>query len=498
MTPAMTPAPTAPTSFALPAPRPTFAERLRPHRSQLLLGLSLGLATELLLDGADFGLGHAIFAVLLASFVVINAGREAWQSAGAHRWLLLASVLLFSSTMLHDATWLSVMSTTSAALLFALAIQGWNGERSLAHLRTGQLFGAPFKTAGQSIFAGAVVTSRQLEHANINTTVSKYAPSVFRLMLIVLPPVGVLTLLLSSGDAVFRARLESILSTLFGIPIEGFVRGGFVTLISGLVLTGVLALASRRKDELVPSVPGRPLRAFEAAALLSSLTSLLLFYGLTSTPCALAPATCTLPDGVTYSAAAHEGFFELLFAAIGILLLLMALPARTQLDSKRAQLTFTALSTSLVLATLPMISSGVTRLSRYEQTYGLTVLRLLAYAGLGLVAAVLAWRALTLWTFQHAFVGGAIALFTITMLGLSVLSPERYIAERNLSREKVDLWYLESLSDDALPAVLASGRVLSSDDPLRHRIEALVATPESWLTWNRGRARARAAAANFK
>lgn len=496
MTPAMTPAPTA---FALPASRPTFTERLRPHRSQLLLGLTLGLATELLLDGAKFGLGHAIFAVLVASFVVLNAGREAWQSAGAHRWLLVASVLLMSSTALHDATWLSVMSTGSAALLFALAIQGWNGERSLSALRTGQLFGAPFKTAGQSIFAGAVVTSRQLERANINTTVSKYAPSLFRLMIIVLPPVGVLTLLLSSGDAVFRARLEAIESALFGIPLEGFVRGTFVTLIAGLVLTGVLALASRRRDDVAPSVPGRPLRAFEAAALLSSLTSLLLFYGLTSTPCALDPATCTLPEGVTYSAAAHEGFFELLFAAIGILMLLMALPARTQLDTKRAQVTFTALSTSLVLATLPMIVSGVTRLSRYEESYGLTVLRLLAYAGLGLVAAVLAWRALTLWTFRHAFVGGAIALFTVTMLGLAVLSPDRYIAERNLSREKVDVWYLSTLSADALAELLGSEKVVGSSNHsiLQIRVGQL-GTEESWLSWNRGRARARTAARNFQ
>ncbi len=491
MTPAMTPAPTA---FALPAPRPTFSERLRPHRSQLLLGLALGLATELLLDGRDFGLGHALFAVLVAAFVVINAGKEAWQSAGAHRWLLLASVLLLSSTMLHDATWLSVMSTISSALLFALAIQGWNGERSLANLRTGQLFGAPFKTAGQSIFAGAVVTSRQLEHANINTTVSKYAPSIFRLMVIVLPPVGVLTLLLSSGDAVFRARLDAIQTALFGIPIEGFVRGSFVTLIAGLVLTGVLALASRRKDDLAPSVPGRPLRAFESATLLGSLTTLLLFYGLTSTPCALAPGTCALPAGVTYSAAANEGFFELLFAAIGILMLLMALPARTQLVTKKSQLTFTALSTSLVLATLPMIVSGTARLSRYEETYGLTVLRLLAYAGLGLVAAILAWRALTLWTFHQAFVGGAIALFTVTMLGLSALSPERYIAERNLSREKVDLSYLQTLSADVLPALVASDQVSSYF--LTKWAERL--GEESWLSWNRSRSKARVAVAPWR
>ncbi len=484
MTPSMTP------SLALPA-RVSFSDRLRPHRSQVLLGLGLGLATELLLDGADFGLGHAIFGLLVAGFIVFSAGKEAWQSAGGHRWLLLAAVLLLGSTMLHDATWLSVMSTLSSGLLFALAIQGWNGERKLSALRTGQLFGAPFKTAGQSLYAGAVVASRQLEDTNVAGTVAKYGPGLLRLMVIVLPPVGVLTLLLSSGDVVFRARLDAIEQLIFGIPLGGFMRGTLVTLTAGMVLTGVLALASRRKDDVAVSVPGRPLRAFESFALLGTLTALLFFYGLTSTPCALAPAACALPEGVTYADAAHEGFFQLLFAAIGILMLLMALPARTQLESKKAQLTFTTLSTALVLATMPMMISGAARLWRYESIYGLTVLRLLAYAGLLLVGAVLAWRALTLWTLQQSFVGGAIGLFTTTLLGLAVLSPERYIAERNVARPTLDFEYLTTLSADVVPSFVALN--LNPRDPTLERRNEQLGQSESLLTWNLGRARARAA-----
>ena len=489
----MTPTLTTP-SFALPAHRATFADRLRPHRSQLLFGLTLGLVTELLIDGTPFGLGHALFALMVGTMIVVHGGKEAWETAGAHRWILGAAVLLLASTALHNAAWLAGLSTLSSMLLFALAVQGWNGERSLSTLRTGQLFGAPFKTAGQSLFAGAVVTSRQMEHAKISSTVNKYGPGALRLMVIVLPPVFVLTLLLSSGDAVFRARLDGIERALFGIPLEGFIRGSFVTLIAGMILTGVLALTSRRRDTVEPSVPGRPLRAFESFALLGTLTSLLLFFGLTSTPCALAPAACQLPDGVTYADAAHEGFFQLLFAAIGILMLLMALPARTQLASKKAELTFTALSTALVLATMPMMISGAARLWRYESIYGLTVLRLLAYAGLVLVAAVLTWRALTLWTLQESFVGGAIGLFTATMLGLSLLSPDAYIARQNLQREQVDPWYLLKLSDDAVPALVEARDRLPREEiaaELERRAVHL-GPSESLLTWNLGRARARA------
>jgi hypothetical protein len=174
-------------------------------------------------------------------------------------------------------------------------------------------------------------------------------------------------------------------------------------------------------------------------------------------------------------------------------MLLMALPARTQLASKKAELTFTALSTALVLATMPMMISGAARLWRYEAIYGLTVLRLLAYAGLALVAAVLTWRALTLWALKESFVGGAIGLFTTTMLGLAVLSPDAYIAKQNLKREQVDVWYLFTLSDDALPAIVEARERLPDpnvEKELRTR-EGQLGARESLLTWNLGRARAR-------
>lgn len=489
-------------SFALPS-RPAFSDRLRPHRGQLTGGLALGLATAVLLDDQPFGLGHALFAVLAAGLLIASAGREAWQSAGAHRWLLVAAVLLFSSTMLHDAAWLSVMSTLSAVVLAALAVQGWNGERQLGALRTGQLLGAPFRVAGRALQAGALLGHRELRDAHVTQAVGAHGPAALRLGVIVGVPALVLTALLASGDVVFRARLEAVERALLGVPLGGFVRGAFVTLVAGVLLAGVLALAARRRDALTERAPARGLKAFESFALLGTLTALLLVFGVTSTPCALAPAACALPDGVTYADAAHEGFFQLLAAAIGILGLLMALPARTQLDGRRQALTFTALSTALVLGSMPMVVSGIARLWRYESVYGLTVLRLMAYAGLFLVAAVLAWRALTLWVLERHFVGGALGLFTTTMLALAVLSPDAYIAAQNVQRPNVDVAYLIMLSDDALPALAAAKdrlpdpRYVDLDQVLQYRADRL-GPSESPLTWNLGRARARAALAPLR
>ncbi|MFO0597084.1 MAG: DUF4173 domain-containing protein [Myxococcaceae bacterium] len=486
MNPTMTPA--AP-SFALPTPTlspPTFEERLRPRKAGLFIGLGLGLALELFVDGVPFGVGHALFAVLIGVAIATHGGKEGWQRAGEHRWMLFAGVLLWASVMLHASTWLAVMAIASSWILIALALQGWTGERPLSGLRTGQLLGAPFKTLGQSVYAGAVTTSRGLEDAKVSSVVSRYGPSALRLVAIIVPPVLVLLVLLTSGDAVFRARVESVESALFGIPLSGFVRGAFVTVFSGVILAGAMTFSNRRRDGAVPSAPSRVLRGFESLALLGTLTTLLFCFGVASTPCALAPASCELPAGVTYSDAAHEGFFQLLIAASGILMLLMALPARTKLESKGTALGFTALSTALVLATMPMVVSAIARLWRYETTYGLTVLRLMAYAGLGLVAAVLAWRAVTLWAFKSTFVHGAIGLFTLTLFSLAVMRPDAVIARHNLQMENVDYAYLATLSADVVPPMVAAGA-------LRELGGLQDQKPDPAFGWNLGRAAARSA-----
>ena len=73
------------------------------------------------------------------------------------------------------------------------------------------------------------------------------------------------------------------------------------------------------------------------------------------------------------------------------------------------------------------------------------------------------------------------------------------VAPRGFSgvdREKIDIWYLYSLSDDALPALIeaqALGTGLSDQGATLEARAKLLGSSESFWTWNLGRARARAA-----
>ncbi len=456
--------------------------RLRPARAQLMYGAVLGLLAELLLDGAPFGAGYALFAALASVSLIAVGGREAWQTAKESRWLLLGAAALFGATMLNDAHWLNLMNVAAAVFLFSLALAGWNGARPLSELTVGRLMGAPFVTLCHSVVAAEVVLSQEVRTPGAGAWLKRVVPSSLRLLFIVAPPALLLTLLLASGDAVFRERIFDMMDGLRLLPVSAATRGLFVVCGAGLLMTGGLAFALRRRELTEAKAPARRLSATEAYVLLGTLAVVLASFGLVSTPCVLSPSTCSLPPGVTYAKAAHSGFFQLLTAAAGILALLMALPARTKDASPRVLAGF---STLLVVASLPMLLTAWIHLLEYQDTYGLTVLRVLAHSGLALVTAVLLWRALTLWVWQRRFVQGALSLFTFTMLGLSALSPELVIARHNLTGERArgfDLSYELSLSADAVPAFVEAGLVPNN-----------VEAEQSPLHWNLGRARARAA-----
>jgi hypothetical protein len=451
----MTPAAIVPDALPASTP-PSLMERLRPRRAHVLAGLGLGVVAELLVDGAPIGLGLALVASAAAALAVWAGGREGWDSAKGHRWLLITAALLFSCAALQDAGWLTALEVLTGAVFAALALHGWPGDTSLARLSPWRLVGTPVVVGVSAMRAGVVLSARELKGALEGTKVSQKLPGALRLLAIVVPPVLVVTGLLASGDATFGARVGSVADRLLAIPVTDFTRATLLALVTGVGLVGVLALAARRRDRSArEDGPSRYLKPLEAFALLGTLSALLFAFGATTWDCALSPETCALPPGVTYAEAAHEGFFQLLAAALFILALLMALPARTALVTDAQRRTFRVLATTLVVGTLPMVLSAIARMARYEDAYGLTRLRIMAHAGLVLVGVVMAWRALTLWVAEERFVPGALAMVATSLMVLTAMRPDAMIARENLRQgTAVDIWYLMTLSDDAAPAIV--------------------------------------------
>ncbi len=193
--------------------------------------------------------------------------------------------------------------------------------------------------------------------------------------------------------------------------------------------------------------------------------------------------------GLTYADYVHQGFGQLTVATLLTFLVVWA--ASHWAGSSRADRVWLRGSLGLLCAmTLVVVGSALYRMHLYQDAYGFTRLRLFvdAFEGwLGLLVVAVAVAGLVgwgVWVPRFALVTGVAGL-----LGLALLNPDAWIAEKNLDRYadsgRVDWHYLRNLSADAVPAF--EGR---SDAELDCGLPRYWSQDDDWLGWNLGRSRA--------
>ncbi|MEM8704935.1 MAG: DUF4173 domain-containing protein [Actinomycetota bacterium] len=269
------------------------------------------------------------------------------------------------------------------------------------------------------------------------------------------PLVVVLGALLAAGDAVFSAAVGSI-----GVA-EGVVTTGvYVGL--GAVITTVLMLATSRAwgD---PGEPRRLLGPVEVSIVAGAVALLYAVFAVTQAVATFGGVDEVLETaGLTRAEYARAGFFQLLWAAGLTLAALLVLDRLRRRDGGAA---FSAFSVVTSLLTLLVVAVSVTRLLAYVDDFGWTMLRLytvLFAAWIGLLFAGLALRFAGLRSLQDWYPVFVAVSALVWLLGVNVLNPEAFVAERNLADPSIaDGSYLAGLSADATPAILDGIEVLT-------------------------------------
>ncbi len=140
------------------------------------------------------------------------------------------------------------------------------------------------------------------------------------------------------------------------------------------------------------------------------------------------------------------------------------------------------LAVSLIALVGIVMASALERLWLYQQQFGLTETRVYATSVVLWLAVVFVWL---------VFATGAVTLGFAATLCLNALDPDALMARTNVTRPQADVSYLASLSDDAVPTLLA--RLPHLDVTLRRPLaRALLErspTHESPLSWNLSRSR---------
>jgi signal transduction histidine kinase len=439
----------------------------------VLYSLGVGLLAGMVLPFRDFGLGT--FAVLLAGGGVILGFSVHRRSAFTVACAALC-VLLAATVVVRDADWIVVLCLLAGG---ALCVIGLVKGRTLPAF---VLAGIAWPLAG---LRGLPWLGRSVR------AVTGMGNSAAALRTVVWSLLGVVVfgLLFASADAVFAEWVGAVVPDL---RLDSFVLRAFLTVAVGGVVLAATYLALNP-----PSVEPGGGRARPVAHRYEWLAPVLLvdgvflvFIGAQATVIFGGHDYLERTTGLTYAEYVHQGFGQLTVATALTLLVVWA-AARKAPRTAAADLAWLRGSLGLLcVLTLVVVASALYRMHVYQEAYGFTRLRLLVdvFEGwlgllvLGVIAAGLTLRAA--WLPRAALLSGAGLL-----LLLAAVNPDAWIAQHNLDRYdetgKVDWYYLQGLSADAVPVLSAL-----PDEVVECALMGHMPGNDDWLEWNLGRQRA--------
>lgn len=394
--------------------------------------------------------------------VGLDLGRAAWLGVG---------VMFAAGLAWRDAPPLKLLALGCAAVAFALAAYrldgSWVRRAGVLRYAAALALGAVHAwTAATLTLLEATTSGRPTERGPGR----RRSAAVARGLLIAAPLVAVFGALLVSADAAFEALVRNLLQ--FDLD----------RLASHVVVFAVLAWLSI--GYLRGFLSGTEPRAFSKEASPAGGTAKHLSLGITEVATALAAldllfllfvvlqlrylfggeALVRTTPGLTYAEYARRGFFELVFAAVLVIPVLLAADGLLERRSRRDALVFRLLAGLQIALMLAIAASALERLRLYRAAYGLTESRFYAAALLLWTGAMLLWLAATvLRGRREEFAFGLLTSGLAAVALLFFINPDAVIARTNLARlasgpapGRFDAAYVASLSADAVPVLVAA------------------------------------------
>ena len=293
---------------------------------------------------------------------------------------------------------------------------------------------------------------------------------VSRGVLIAIPLLIFFTLLLGSGDVVFRQRTIDFFSHIDLGRIPEYILRLFVILFVAYLLIAAFLYAYLKSDDRQLLSKGEPilkrwLGFLEAAIVLGSVSLLFLIFVIIQFRYFFGGEVNIGVEGYTYSEYARSGFTQLIVVACCSLLMILGLGMLTRRDTIRQKWAYSGLSVWLALLVMVILVSAYQRLMLAIDWHGFSRLRVfprvfLVWVGI-LFAAVIVLEILR--RERHFTLAAMLSCFgfAITICGMNV---DGAIVQHNVYRtiegKHFNVNYLTTLSTDAVPVLAAA-----YDDP---------------------------------
>jgi hypothetical protein len=504
----------APNEAPSPSTASTEVRAVRTAVTLSLLALGLGLLTEILFYGHRPGIS---FFILAAACVLIAVAAGALERVSISRsaWLAMAGVALFAAaTFLRQeplTVFLCVMLTFFFLTLVVRVFRfGRLGRFGWLDLAVAFLWVPLEAWVRPWPVAGAAWSGTVRERGSRRT-----AFSVVRGLLLAIPFLVVFIALLSAADLVFGDFVEQALRWVDLERLIDWTARLLVIVVSAVFFLGALVSALRPPGDrrLIGEDPPleRPFLGFTETAIVLSLV-LVVFVSFVGVQFAyLFGGQANIhAAGYTYSEYARRGFGELVAVAALALGMIYLLAEVTRLESPRRRTAFLALCGGIVLMVAVMLVSAYQRLVLYEQAYGFSRLRTYTHVAIGwLAVALLVFMVLLFLGRLRRLAPAALALSCGFAASLILVNVDDFIVDRNAARYAasgdVDIAYLATLSDDAIPRMVtfvpetsgqANQDLLAALACRRHTLEAAQERLE-WPSAHASRSRALASLATI-
>ncbi|QQS20117.1 DUF4173 domain-containing protein [Candidatus Saccharibacteria bacterium] len=420
----------------------------------ILVGLILGMITDVLVRQTIFGLNFFIFVGLWAGIcllAIIAQNRQLRLPVTYTTLALINAALVVWRVAPLVQFWSVVISLVSLGLLATTAfVENYRDIPLVARI---PLLFSRFRRACLSL-------PKDLSDGLGRRTDKRIKINRGIVGAVILGVVFVA--LFASADQIFSSGFSwlgdifrSLSNRLQGYNVGRLFTFGFWAILS---MVALLLLLKPQPAKVSPAVIKPTLTLRDADTILWTLS--IIFAAFVVLQLRYLFAGGTLPDGLTYATYAQRGYGQLLVAT----LLASAVIKYVMTALKTSAHTRTkALATALVILNSIVILSAWKRLSLYEATYGWTMARFVAR--LGLVCILLGSVALIVWLWgklnsRQLYASGWYIVVGVLMTA-AVLNPEGIIAHKNIAERQnrsisLDTSYLANLSPDAWPAICAA------------------------------------------
>ncbi|GAA1039590.1 DUF4173 domain-containing protein [Virgisporangium ochraceum] len=473
-------------------PRPTFFSRYWPRPDTPASGAAIVAAVAVAVTaGAALtvsrpGLGWLLLGLVAAAVTTFVLRAEGVRLSRRRIVWGLAALALLGVGTIRSAGWLFALCVPVALACGGLALGGGRTTRGLF----AGAAAVPFATM-RSLFWWLEGVDRLRKRNEGGRPVRLLAAVGVGIALLV-----VFGALFASADPSFARILGQVMPSVEG---AGFLGAVARVVIFGWGAIGAVYLATRPPTfDRVAEGGGTPVRRLEWLVPIVLLDLLFAaFVAVQFRNWFGGDEYVRETAGLTYAEYARGGFWQLTVVTVltlGVLAVAARKAPRCDGGDRAAMRTGLGLLAGLALV---VVASALARMAAYEDAYGLTRLRLLVAAcevWFGLIFLLVLANGVRLrplgrrkggWLQATAF-GTGVAL----LLVLSVLNPDRMIADRNIDRfqatGKIDATYLETLSPDAAPAIDRLPEPMRTC-ALREIVRQLRADGDTWSEYNRSR-----------